>query len=46
MLKLNLEASIDNLNYMHYMEEYQQKEKDDNEKRKNDFQREQTTPRA
>ena len=40
MLEMNLETSINNINYIRYM---QQKE---NEKTKNNLEREQTTPGA
>lgn len=33
MLKVNLETSIDNINYIHFMEQHQEHEKNDNEKR-------------
>ena len=44
MLEMNLETSINNINYIRYM---QQKEKEkENEKTKNNLEREQTTPGA
>lgn len=42
MLEMNLETSINNINYIRYM---QQKEKE-SEKTKNNLEREQTTPGA
>ena len=42
MLEMNLETSINNINYIRYM----QQREEENEKTKNNLEREQTTPGA